>query len=127
MKSTQNQLKAFIIVGLITVFFDYLILYLLTELAKISYLVSSGVGFILASILNYWLSVKFVFERGRFNNVMEFSVFLFFTLMGLSLNQALMFTLVDILIMHYIIAKAISLIVVTTFNFLSKKFIVFKN
>ena len=54
-----NQIKKFIVVGLIATIIDYVILIICKELIGINVLISSCISFIISLIFNYILSTKF--------------------------------------------------------------------
>jgi len=88
--------------------------------------VSAATGFIAGSALNYILSVLFVFHSGRYSRrTNEFIVFIIITLLGVLLNHGVMYMGHGIFLTNYKVVKVVSLIIVTIFNFLTKKFIVF--
>lgn len=122
----SSQVIRFIIVGCITVFLDLTILIILTDFFNVHYLISTATGFIIASGINYILSVKFVFYTGRFKKrSKEIFVFIIVTCLGVILNHVIMYSGHEILLINYKLVKILSLILVTIFNFLTKKFIVF--
>lgn len=120
-----TQLTRFGVIGACTVAFDFGLLYVLVSVAHQSYLLSALVAFTTASTLNYLLSVQYVFVAGRFGRVSEFTIFMVTTAVGLGLNQLTMWMLVGIAGINYLVAKGASLTMVTCWNFLSKKRIVF--
>ncbi len=122
-----SQVGRFVAVGITTVALDYALLYLGTSGLGISYLISAGVAFLVASACNYVLSVRYVFISGKFPKAFEFSFFLFTSAIGLGINQLVMWFLVDFAGLNYMVAKFFSIIVVTVWNFLSKKKLVFIN
>jgi putative flippase GtrA len=119
------QLARFGIIGAFTVSLDLGLLYVLVSIVHINYLLSAFVSSITATALNYLLSVQYVFLTGRFSRRLEFTVFLLTTGVGLGLNQLTMWTLVGLAGANYLFAKCVSLAVVTSWNFLSKKKLVF--
>ena len=123
----STQVRRFVMVGAGTVFFDYVVLYLLTSRLHVMYLISTAVAFMLASTLNYLLSVRFVFESGKLSRVFEFSFFVATSLAGLAINQLSMWLLVSLCGINYLLAKAISVVIVTVWNFVTKKKLVFLN
>ncbi|VAW20111.1 hypothetical protein MNBD_BACTEROID01-281 [hydrothermal vent metagenome] len=126
-KVLDEQFIRFTIIGGATASIDYGIMYCLIEVFSINYLIATGIGFIVGSVLNYLLSILWVFERGRYKNqTIEFSLFLLFTLIGFVLNHLVMWVGVDFLYISYMIVKIFSLVVITLFNYLSKKYLVFK-
>ena len=99
----------------------------LVELLDINYLISTAAGFLAGSIINYYLSVKYVFIAGRYKKVeTELLIFMAFTLLGLVLNHFVMYSGCEWMNIDYKIVKIISLIIVTIFNYLTKKIFVFK-
>ncbi len=126
-KILDEQIIRFTIIGGITASIDYGIMFCLIEFFSINYLIATGIGFIAGSVLNYLLSILWVFERGRYKNqTIEFTLFLLFTLIGFVLNHLIMWVGVDFLYISYMIVKIFSLVVITLFNYISKKYLVFK-
>jgi putative flippase GtrA len=121
------QIRRFVLVGAGTVSVDYAVLYLMTSRMHVTYLISAAVAFMFASTLNYLLSVWCVFESGKLSRVFEFSFFLVTSLAGLVFNQLSMWLLVSLWGLNYLLAKAISILIVTAWNFFSKKKLVFSN
>lgn len=120
-----TQLARFGLIGACTVAFDFGLLYVLVDVAHLNYFLSTLVAFTTASTLNYLLSVQYVFIAGRFSRAPEFTIFMVTTGVGLGLNQFTMWVLVGIGGINYLLAKCASLTIVTCWNFLSKKRIVF--
>lgn len=119
----STQLVRFGIIGASTVAFDFGLLYVLVHSARLN--CSAFIAFVTASTLNYALSVHYVFVGGRFDKGPEFMIFMVTTVVGLGLNQLMMWLLVAIAGVNYLSAKCASLAIVTCWNFLAKKKIVF--
>jgi putative flippase GtrA len=120
-----TQLARFVVVGAFTAALDFGLLFVLVKDAHVNYFYSASVAFTAASALNYLLSARYVFPASRFGRGSEFTLFMVTTGAGLALNQLTMWLLVGILSANYLLAKCASIIIVTTWNFLSKKKIVF--
>ena len=114
------QFTRFSFVGGTCFAIDYGLMVLLTEVCDIRYIYSLALSFIIATIINYFLSVRFVFNHQGHGN-QDLGVFVVLGAIGLGLNQIIMFLLVDQFIMHYMIAKLIAGIVVSFYNFASRK------
>ncbi|MBU9736560.1 GtrA family protein [Diplocloster agilis] len=122
MKKLFTQLIRFGIVGAIAFLIDYAIMIALTELAGINYLVSSGISFTISVIVNYILSITIVFKPKKdANKTKEFIIFVFLSVIGLGLNQLLMYIQVDILAIFYMLAKIVATAVVMIYNFITRK------
>ncbi len=110
------------LVGFLCFFIDYGIMVFLTEALKINYLISSGCSFSVSVIVNYILSIKFVFDADRdANKVKQFLVFLFFSIGGLIINQIVMWVAVDLLGIFYMISKIGATAIVMVYNFITRK------
>ena len=128
MKKLIEQIMKFGVVGFICFGIDYGLMILLTEAAGISYLVSSGLSFSISVIVNYTLSLKFVFETNQENNkIVEFLVFIILSVIGLGINQVLMWVCVDKIHVHYMISKIGVTGVVMVYNFVTRKLILEKS
>ena len=125
--SSQSQIRRFVLVGAGTVSVDYAALYAMTSRMHVGYLISTAVAFMVASTLNYLLSAWWVFESGKLSRILEFSFFVVTSLAGLVINQLSMWLLVSLCGLNYLFAKAISIVIVTVWNFVSKKKLVFLN
>ena len=83
-KHLIKQLFVFGIVGVICFFVDYGFLLLFTEICRLHVLLSTLLAFVIANVVNYFLSMKFVFERKEnFNRFAEFLIFFLFSVIGL--------------------------------------------
>lgn len=128
MKKLIEQLMKFGIVGVICFGIDYGLMIFLTELCGISYLVSSGISFSVSVMVNYTLSLKFVFETDKDKNkIVEFLIFIILSVVGLGINQVLMWVCVDKLHVYYMISKIGVTGVVMVYNFITRKLILEKS
>ena len=127
MRKLIEQMIKFGFVGFLCFFIDYGIMVLLTEVAGIVYLVSSACSFAVSVIVNYILSVTFVFETDKEKSrIKEFIVFVFLSIIGLGINQLCMWFGVELLHISYLIVKIGATAVVMVYNFISRKLIIEK-
>lgn len=125
MRKLIEQMIKFGFVGFLCFFIDYGIMVLLTEVAGIVYLVSSACSFTVSVIVNYILSVTFVFETDKEKSrIKEFIVFVFLSIIGLGINQLCMWFGVELLHISYLIVKIGATAVVMVYNFISRKLII---
>jgi putative flippase GtrA len=126
--STFLQLFRYTFVGGAAFIADFGILYILTEYFKIHYLISAGISFILGLLINYFLSVKWVFNsRAMKNRTLEFLLFTLIGLIGLGLNELFLWILTDVLLIYYLLSKIFTAIIVYFWNFFARKFLLFRN
>ena len=91
MKKLFAQIIKFGFVGFLCFFIDYGIMVFLTEVVNINYLISSGCSFCVSVVVNYILSIKYVFDADKdANKIKEFLVFLILSIGGLIINQIVM-------------------------------------
>ena len=121
MKKLIAQIIKFGLVGFLCFFIDYGIMVFLTEVAGVHYLLSSGISFTVSVIVNYILSLTYVFETEKGNRVKEFVIFVVLSVIGLGVNEAAMWIAVDGLGIHYMISKIGATAVVMVFNFVTRK------
>lgn len=122
MKQLTLQFARFSAVGTTCSLIDWGLMILLTELTPMEYFYSAAVSFIVSTILNYILSMRFVF-RGRedISRTQEAALFVVLSAIGLGLNQMILWIVVNKLRVYYIFAKVIATIIVSLYNFISRK------
>ena len=121
MKKLIEQIVKFGFVGFLCFFLDYGIMVLLTEQFGVDYLLSSGISFTVSVVVNYILSVTFVFETDKNKNR-----FVILSVIGLGINEACMWFTVETLGIHYMLSKVGATAVVMVYNFISRKIFIEK-
>jgi putative flippase GtrA len=120
------QLFRYFFVGGAAFLVDYGSLWLLTDVCGLHYLLSAAIAFILGLICNYVLSTAWVFDNNKLKNRwMEFAVFALIGIIGLGLNELIMYVGTDVLHMHYMLSKLVSTALVFFWNFFARKFVLF--
>ena len=117
-----KQVRNFLIVGCTVTLIDFVLLRVLTEYAGLWYLASAVISFIISTIINYLLSMKFVFKgrEGR-SKTQEFLIFAVLNLIGLGLTTLLMWLFVEKAGLYYMLAKVFTTGVVMFWSFFSRK------
>lgn len=109
-------------VGAICFVVDYGILYFLTEFFLLNYLISALLSFAISTIVNYFLSIRMVFvvSNKRHTNI-NLIIFCALSVIGLGLNQFIMWFVVEFFMLHYMLTKIISTFIVMVYNFVTRK------
>ena len=121
-KKLLVQFCKFGLVGTLCFFIDYGVMVLLTETSGLGYFLSSAISFTLSVVVNYILSMCFVFKgKDDLNKVQEMAIFVALSMVGLALNQMIMWIAVEFFRVFYAVAKIFSTMLVTVYNFISRK------
>ena len=120
-KQRVYEFIRFGITGGVSFIVDYSILVLLTDGFDIFYLVSSGISFSVSVVINYIICVKWVFKESKGRSIKSVISFFIISLIGLSLNQFLMWFSVEILLVTYKIAKIIAAALSMIWNYFMKR------
>lgn len=122
MKKLIAQVLKFGVVGGTAFLIDYSIMIALTEFFGINYLISSGISFVVSVIYNYILSMHWVFDVDKDGDKKkEFIVFILLSVIGLGLNQLLMWVFVSRVHVFYMLAKIFVTAIVMIYNFVTRK------
>jgi len=125
--SILTQYYRYIIAGFIVTAFDFLIYITCTEVFHVYYLHAVCFSFVFASVLQYFISIKYVFENRSYNNAYhEFTIFILLGIVSLILYEILMFGLTDLMKIQHLISKVLVTGIMFTFNFATRKFILFR-
>lgn len=122
----MKQILKFGVVGGGAFLIDYSILYVLTEFVGIHYLISSVISFIISLIFNYILSIYWVFDVTKKQTTKEIFIFVILSVIGLGINQVVMYVGSDLLHIHYMITKLVATFIVMVWNFVTRKIFIEK-
>jgi putative flippase GtrA len=105
---------------------DFTTLAILTESGVVGVLGAAALAFLVGTQVNYFLSTRWVFTSRRVKDRrLEFALFASVGLMGLGLNELIIWTLHHRLDVHYLLAKVASAGLVLSWNFLVRKRMLF--
>jgi putative flippase GtrA len=124
--SVSRQYGVFFVIGIISFLFSILFLWLFYRKFDIDLVISNTLSFILVSAINYLLSIRFVFLRGRFTLLKEVFFFYIIAILSLVMDSLFLLYLVEKAGIWYVFAKFITVFSVSFVTFILKKFLVFK-
>ena len=117
-----EQFLKFGTVGVISTAIDFLVLALLTELAKLDPVLSAAVSFTVSVVFNYLASMRFVFRRREdLGRMTEATIFIVLSIAGLGINELLMWVGSVELGLNYMLVKIFATAIVMVWNFCSRK------
>lgn len=123
---TIIQLIRYTFVGGIAFAVDFGSLYFFTEFFDVYYLHSAVIAFLLGLVTNYVMSVKFVFHKRKVKNLkLEFGIFGLIGIIGLSLNEFIIWFCTEQLALFYLSSKIVATAVVYIWNFFIRKYTLF--
>jgi putative flippase GtrA len=124
---TIIQFVRYIFVGGAAFIVDFTSLFILTDFFGIYYLISAAIAFILGLLANYILSVKWVFNRRALENkTFEFGIFAVIGIIGLGLNEVIIWGFTSNLQIYYLYSKIIAAIIILFWNFFARKLALFR-
>ena len=123
MKKLFIQIFKFGIVGGVAFLIDFVFLYLFREFCHFPVLVSNTfIIFVFLLFNNYTASVRWVFDVNKEKDAKkQFVIFIIFSVIGLLINDLIMWVSVDFLHVYYLLAKIVATAVVMVFNFVTRK------
>jgi len=122
-----REFAKYTLVGGVAFLLDISTLYILTEFFDIHYLISAAAGFILGLTTNYVLSITWVFKVRRLDSRQkELLIFALIGILGLTLNEFFIWLFTDVMHLHYMVSKGASTTLVYLWNFIARKFVLFK-
>lgn len=97
---------------------DFMVLFSTTHFLGVHYLAGATAGFAVGLGVNYILCLTWIFdERALSNRAVEFTIFAVIGVLGLMLNDMLIWLLTEILGVHYLFSKILSAGAILFFNF----------
>ena len=116
------QIMKFLVVGGTATLIDFVVLFILKEFASFNEIIANTISFTISVIYNYIASVKWVFDVNKEKDAkQQFIIFIVFSIIGLLINNIILWICVDKFAIYYLIGKVIATIIVMVFNFVTRK------
>lgn len=91
-------------------------------------MVGTGLGFLVGLVVNYFLSVFFVFlHKGNSKSATGFLQFALLSAVGLGLHEVGMYVMNDLFGVNEWVVKIVMTVVVLIYNYISRKLLIFKD
>lgn len=122
MNELVNKIIRFSIVGGIATLIDFACLYIFKEFLNIDVILANTLSFIISVTYNYIASITWVFDTNKNKNKkIQFILFIIFSIVGLIINNIILYILTDKLNIYYLISKVVATLIVMIFNFVTRK------
>ncbi|MBW8371826.1 MAG: GtrA family protein [Thiobacillus sp.] len=115
-----KQFSLFSLVGAVGTIAHYALLFFLVSQLTVHPVAASVAGALLGALINYILNYRFTFRSARRHRE-ALPRFLAIAAVGLALNTALMWLLVEPLRLHYLISQLIATACVLLWNYLGNR------
>ena len=101
---------------------DYGLMIIFVEAFAMDYFTACAFSYTSSVFVNYILSMRYVFHgREDLSKTKEATIYFILGLFGLLCNQVFMWIAVDVLGIYYTLGKLLSALLVTGYNFISRK------
>lgn len=122
MNKLVNKIIRFSIVGGIATIIDFACLFIFKEFLNFNVILANTLSFIISVTYNYIASITWVFDTNKNKNKkVQFVLFVIFSIVGLIINNIILYILTDKLNIYYLISKVVATMIVMIFNFITRK------
>jgi len=120
------KLFKFIIVGFSGLFIDFGLTFVCKEKLSLNKYLSNSIGFLLASLSNYIFNRIWTFSSNNPEIFIEFSSFFFVSIIGLLVNNAVLWLIHNKIGINFYLAKLGAILVTTLWNFFANYYFTFQ-
>ena len=120
------KLFKFIIVGFSGLFIDFGLTFVCKEKLSLNRYLSNSIGFLLAVSSNYFLNRVWTFGSKNPEIIVEFSSFFFVSIIGLLINNSILWLIHNKIGLNFYLAKFGAILVTTLWNFFANYFFTFQ-
>jgi len=113
------------VVGILGMAVDFLITWLCKEKLQFDKYISNSIGFIIAASSNYFFNRVWTFQSTNNQIVKEYSSFLLISIVGLGINNLIIYLLHEKMKLNFYLAKVIATGIVVLWNFFANYFFTF--
>jgi len=125
--SLRTEVFRSTIVSGVSFVFDFGLLYLLTDVVHLFYLISALISYGIGMVVNYLLSVKWAFgRRSMANRMAEFVLFVVIGVAGMGINTLILWLWQGVLGLSYLLGRIVSAIIGYIWKFVARKLALFR-
>lgn len=117
----------YFVIGGIAAIVNLIVFFISVKILYLNYIIACFSSFVIATFVNYVLSIKYVFEsESRFNKNKEIYWIYIISLIGLFGNEFFLYLFISFMHFEIIISQVIAIGVVFIWNFVARNSFVFK-
>ena len=113
------------VVGILGMAVDFFITWLCKEKLQFNKYISNSIGFVVAATSNYFFNRVWTFQSTSNQIVKEYSSFLIISIIGLGINNLIIYFMHDKMKMNFYLAKIMATGIVVLWNFFANYFFTF--
>jgi putative flippase GtrA len=118
----------YFIVGGIAALINIIIFFIFAKVLRFNYFAIGALAFIVATFINYILSIKYVFKSGiRFDKQKELFWIYIVSIIGLIENEVILYLFINLLHTEIMISQIIAIGIVFIWNYIARNNFVFKD
>lgn len=120
------QFRKYIIIGITSVLIDFLILYCLTDLIGLYYLLSKTISYFIVFWYSFLLNKFWAFKSNKYF-IRHLVLYSFLVIINYIIASGLMYLLTDIFSFYYLVSNLFVIGFITVWNFAIYKKVIYKN
>jgi putative flippase GtrA len=118
----------YFIVGGIAALINIIIFFIFAKVLRFNYFAIGALAFIVATFINYILSIKYIFKSGiRFDKQKELFWIYIVSIIGLIENEVILYLFINLLHAEIMISQIIAIGIVFIWNYIARNNFVFKD
>ncbi len=121
-----KELLLYLFVGAISTITEWIFFYLLNGILNINYLLATSFAFVFSTFVNWFLGRMFIFKNKNLYLIKEIFKIYGVSLIGLFFNLIIMFLAIEKFNMKSMFAKILATGIVFAWNFLIRKYVIYK-
>jgi putative flippase GtrA len=125
--SREVEMFRYFVTSCASFVFDFGLLYLLTDVIGLYYLISAVISYGSGMVVSYLLSIRWAFARRSVaNKSLEFGAFVGIGIAGMGINTLILWLWASVLGLNYLIGRFVSAVIGFIWKFVARKIALFR-
>lgn len=125
-KKSFVQLFLYLIVGGLATLVEWGAFYIMNQRLAVHYMAATALAFVISTFANWAFGRLILFRASKQSTWSELAKIYIVSIIGLLFNIVIMYVEVDILLMNEMLSKMVATGIVFIWNFLIRKFVIYK-